>query len=91
MEKTVTATASSSAQWSRILNDAIPAISVVRKMAGTKPSPRTVRPKKTGAVRMKAMPRHAKVPIPSPATAFIALNRTSTPKPVRTPDRTSGK
>ena len=35
------------------------AISVVKKIDGTKPRPRTVRPKKTGAGRMNSMPRQA--------------------------------
>ena len=70
--------------------DAKAAISAVRNSAGTKPSPRTVSPKKIGAGRMKAMPRQAIGPIGSPSTR-IAWMSTIAPSRISTMASTSGK
>ena len=74
----------------RMRCEAKAAISAVKNSDGTKPSPRTVSPKKIGAGRMKNRPRQAIGPIGSPAMR-IAWMAMMAPSSTRTPDRTSGK
>ena len=58
----------------RIRLEAKAAIIAVRKIDGTRPSPRTVNPKKIGAGRMNSIPRHAIGPTGSPATRVAWMN-----------------
>ena len=67
----------------RIRLEAKAAIIAVRKIDGTKPSPRTVNPKKIGAGRMNTIPRHAIGPIGSPAMRIAWMN-TITPSTTST-------